>query len=679
MKLCSAFIVCALFASSVFGQSVSDCNGAIQLCEDVYTEANATSTFGNIFEPTGACNSGAETSSMWYTFTVTQSGNMGFILDPSDIDADYDWGMFNITDNGCAGILNGTSPEVSCNSYGLFFSSGPTGISTADGGTGNTNGPGDLNGPAFNADLNVVAGQTYALVVMNWSNSASGYTIDFSNSTASLFDNINPTISNVTTDCNNPGVVVEFDENLVTTSIQPADFQLTGPFGNVTINSIQVPAPNSPGNPSVTLIPTLGNLPPGNYTLSISDLAGYVNDACGNTATGSFDFVVSPLAVSVFAGNDTVICPGTNASLVATGNFTSVQWLNGPATPNYSVQNSGNYQVTATLNGCSLTDVVNVSVISLPNWNLGPDVTVCADQPYSYTTSQTVLWGNGTSGSSLPISSSGMIYGTYFYQGCPMLDSALVTVISPPVVDLGVDTTLCTGESIAFSFNEQLTWNNSTLSSSFQSNSEGLITASYSDGVCIVSDSIFISILDPIVIPFGNNYTYCQGDTVTLTATSPTAEYFLWFDGTELSSHVFYESGNYSVTVSNGCESVSRNWNMEFEDCNVYFYIPNSFTPNNDGVNDIWFPEINGWTEVETWVFNRWGEIVFYSSNPNNPWVGEVRDGSYFAPDGVYSYVIKAKFTSGEAREFKGFISLIRQRTTTMVPIRLNGSSPELN
>jgi gliding motility-associated-like protein len=660
MKLCSAFIVFALFASSVFGQSVSDCNGAIQLCEDVYTEANATSTFGNIFEPTGACNSGAETSSMWYTFTVTQSGNMGFILDPSDIDADYDWGMFNITDNGCAGILNGTSPEVSCNSYGLFFSSGPTGISTADGGTGNTNGPGDLNGPAFNADLNVVAGQTYALVVMNWSNSASGYTIDFSNSTASLFDNINPTISNVTTDCNNPGVVVEFDENLVTTSIQPADFQLTGPFGNVTINSIQVPAPNSPGNPSVTLIPTLGNLPPGNYTLSISDLAGYVNDACGNTATGSFDFVVSPLAVSVFAGNDTVICPGTNASLVATGNFTSVQWLNGPATPNYSVQNSGNYQVTATLNGCSLTDVVNVSVISLPNWNLGPDVTVCADQPYSYTTSQTVLWGNGTSGSSLPISSSGMIYGTYFYQGCPMLDSALVTVISPPVVDLGVDTTLCTGGSIAFSFNEQLTWNNSTLSSSFQSNSEGLITASFSDGVCIVSDSIFISILDPIVIPFGNNYTYCQGDTVTLTATSPTAEYFLWFDGTELSSHVFYESGNYSVTVSNGCESVSRNWNMEFEDCNVYFYIPNSFTPNNDGVNDIWFPEINGWTEVETWVFNRWGEIVFYSSNPNNPWVGEVRDGGYFAPDGVYSYLIKAKFTNGEAREFNGFISLIR-------------------
>ena len=97
MKRIATFVFVFLFASQFFAQSVSDCNGAIQLCEDVYTEANATSTFGNIFEPTGACNSGTETSSMWYTFTVTESGNMGFVLDPADIDADYDWGMFNIT------------------------------------------------------------------------------------------------------------------------------------------------------------------------------------------------------------------------------------------------------------------------------------------------------------------------------------------------------------------------------------------------------------------------------------------------------------------------------------------------------------------------------------------------------------------------------------------------------
>ncbi len=660
MKFWSALFFCLCLVANTFSQSVSDCNGATQLCEDVYTEANATSTYGNIFEPTGACNNGAETSSMWYTFTVTQSGNMGFVLNPANIDDDYDWGMFNITNNGCAGIMNGTSPEVSCNSYGLFFGSGPTGISTANGGTGNSNGPGDLSGPAFNADLNVAAGQTYALVVMNWSNSTSGYTIDFSNSTASLYDNVNPTILNVSTDCNNPGVIVEFDENIVTTSIQPVDFQLTGPSGNVTINTIQLPAPNSPGNPSVTLIPTLGNLPAGNYSLSISDLAGYVTDACGNTATGSFDFVVSPLAVSVSAGADTVICPGGTATLLATGNFDSVQWLNGPASANYNVQNSGNFQVTATLNGCSITDVVNVSTITLPPWSLGPDTTICGDVPYSYTTSQSVLWGDGSTSNSIPVTSSGMLYGTYFYLGCPMYDSAFATVVSPPLIDLGADTTLCTGASLTYSFNVPITWNSSVLSSTHTINNPGLVVASYSDGVCTVVDSIVVTFLNPIVIPIGNTYTYCQGDTITLTASSPTAEYFLWFDGTELPTNQFSESGNYSVTVSNMCESVSRQWNMVFDDCNIYVYVPNSFTPNNDGINDNWFPEINGWTEVETQVFNRWGELIFSSTNPNTPWLGEVRNGSYYAPDGIYCYTIKAKFTSGEAREFNGFISLIR-------------------
>jgi gliding motility-associated-like protein len=301
-----------------------------------------------------------------------------------------------------------------------------------------------------------------------------------------------------------------------------------------------------------------------------------------------------------------------------------------------------------------------VSIATLPNWDLGPDVTICADQPYSYNTSQSVLWGNGTTSTSLPVSASGVIYGTYFYLGCPMLDSALVTVVSPPNVDLGPDTTLCSGASLNFSFNEQLTWNSSTLSSTYLVNSPGLVIASYSDGVCNVFDSILVSFLEPLVIPIGNNYTYCQGDTVTLTASSATAEYFLWFDGSDLSTHPFYESGNYSVTVSNICETVSRNWNMEFDDCNIYVFIPNSFTPNGDGINDIWFPEINGWTEGETLVFNRWGEIVFSSENPNSPWIGEVRGGSYFAPEGIYSYLIKAKFTNGEAREFHGFVSLIR-------------------
>ena len=142
--------VCAF--STIAQTSISDCEGAIVLCGDLYTETQASFSSGNVFEATGACNQGLEQSSVWYTFTVQQDGNLSFILDPLNDADDYDWGLFNITTGGCAG-LGTTSPEVECNSYGVFGSNGPTGISTANGGSGTSNGPGDLNGPAFNADL----------------------------------------------------------------------------------------------------------------------------------------------------------------------------------------------------------------------------------------------------------------------------------------------------------------------------------------------------------------------------------------------------------------------------------------------------------------------------------------------------------------------------------------------
>ena len=154
MTIRTSFIVGIALASDSMGQaSTSDCLGAIPLCGGVYTELTAPLGTGNVYEFTGTCNANLESASLWYTFTVQEAGDLSFVLDPAtDLD-DYDWGLFNITSGGCAGIENGESPEVNCNSYGSFTTNGPTGISSTNGGTGTTNGPGDTNGPPFNADL----------------------------------------------------------------------------------------------------------------------------------------------------------------------------------------------------------------------------------------------------------------------------------------------------------------------------------------------------------------------------------------------------------------------------------------------------------------------------------------------------------------------------------------------
>ncbi len=93
-------------------------------------------------------------------------------------------------------------------------------------------------------------------------------------------------------------------------------------------------------------------------------------------------------------------------------------------------------------------------------------------------------------------------------------------------------------------------------------------------------------------------------------------------------------------------------------------YIPNSVTPNNDGVNDVVFVE---GADIDpndfSWViFNRWGDVVYQSADPTRPWTcGRGGDGEYYVQDGVYNYVVKAKSEStGAAKEITGFVTVIR-------------------
>ena len=131
------------------------------------------------------------------------------------------------------------------------------------------------------------------------------------------------------------------------------------------------------------------------------------------------------------------------------------------------------------------------------------------------------------------------------------------------------------------------------------------------------------------------------------------------------------QGGIYPVTLAvvdtNGCEGqMTRNVEI-FDFFNVF--IPNSFTPNNDGFNDLW--AVYG-TDIdpdrfEMSVFNRWGEEVFHTTDLDEGWVGQSDDekldpGSWsYSMDGVYAYrVVLYSESTNEKREIKGFINLTR-------------------
>jgi len=441
-----------VFYSVSLSQTTSDCEGGIVLCDSFYSEETSPVGSGDVYEPAPAfgCNgTSGEVNSIWYIFTVQEDGNLSFFLDPNDDGTDYDWSLFNISQNGCAGIADGTSPEVSCNSWGVLGINGATGISTDNGGTGNSNGPGDLNGPPFNGDLLVTAGETFALIVMNWTGSNAGYTLDFGSSTASLYDQVPPSILNVQANCANTELILTFSENIVLSTVQNGDFVISGPGGDYTITDFE---PTNGGIEMDNMITiSLGSqiTNAGSYTIEIIDVNNYVTDLCGNEGSGTYTFNVN--APMVFEVSTETACNGQGGTItvddVNGGSAPFIYTINGiqQNDPEFDDLGGGNYNVGVTdQNGCSLIQQVSVpnQAISVnagvpdslsclkPTTNLGPAL-VSPDQPVNFvwtTTDGSIVSGAGSETATAGSTGTYQVIVTNTENGCS--DTDVVTVVS---------------------------------------------------------------------------------------------------------------------------------------------------------------------------------------------------------------------------------------------------------
>jgi len=143
-----------------------------------------------------------------------------------------------------------------------------------------------------------------------------------------------------------------------------------------------------------------------------------------------------------------------------------------------------------------------------------------------------------------------------------------------------------------------------------------------------------------------------------------TCQYFM-SDGGEMASCDFDYSWTASgvqtlthyVTSPEGCTASATG---EVIIQGFTFYAPTSFTPNDDGINDFWLPTMTGVRVFEMEVFNRWGDLIYYSNDLERPWSGQIDDGKYYAPNGLYHYRIIIRDLVLQSHEFSGVFSIIR-------------------
>lgn len=156
-------------------------------------------------------------------------------------------------------------------------------------------------------------------------------------------------------------------------------------------------------------------------------------------------------------------------------------------------------------------------------------------------------------------------------------------------------------------------------------------------------DTVVVSDGDNLgTLPVFSDQPLCPGDSLILDATTTGAFSYRWEDGTDIPLRTFRSSGDYALTISNGCQEVDLSFRLNGQSC-CRLYLPNTFSPNGDGINDVFraFPDpvlCAPVTAFDFRIFDRWGGEVYTGQELTAGWDGTVAGEAGAA--GHYVYVI---------------------------------------
>ena len=432
-------------------------------------------------------------------------------------------------------------------------------------------------------------------------------------------------------------------------------------------------------------------------TMNISSTVG-----CSGTYSKVINVNDKPFIFLPFT--DTLICSIDTLPLKAQGSG-SFLW-----TPNYRISNtkilnplvypkdSTVYTLTVTENGCIDSAKIKVNVLKFITVKLGLDTGICKTDSFTLRPVSDALsykWRESNSTKSLDNyfvrnpraapSNTTTYYVTANLGYCQ--DSAKLKVnVSPyPVAKLGNDTAICFGNRIQLNgifMGTYYTWspvstliNSNTLSPvAGPTKTTSYIFTSKDTLYCPkqVSDTIVVKVIPPLTVSAGKDTSVTIGQALQLTATGADPNYtYSWLPNSFLDYDAIYnpvatitsttiDSIRYvvKVTTPEGCTSSDDIMVHVFKN-GPEILVPTGFTPNGDGMNDILRPVLIGITRFDYFnIYNRWGQLVFSTSERNKGW-----DGSYKGtnqPSGAYIYSTQGTDYQGKVIFRKGTSVLIR-------------------
>ena len=443
-----------------------------------------------------------------------------------------------------------------------------------------------------------------------------------------------------------PVISVPADSVVCDNSILTLNAQVSGAFTNMlwTTNTGSITSGQT------TTAPTISGA--GTYTFTAFNGTCSVNDA----------IIITELLYPIATWPDSLyFCTGESIVLDPMSNATSFSWaIDGSSLPTLDINSGGNYSVLLYNDFCATAESIIAYEVSPPVLYLGQDQFLCIGETATINSNSIGLWSTNVISNQITTTSTGIYSQSLNTLGCLSADTVNITFQFPPIVDLGNDTTICEGTILNLNASAPGTWNTGSLATILPVSLPGSYSVIVNDGVCISLDSIdiFMDFAPLDVLP--DSLTRCSDLPITLNAGENLAETYSWSTSETSTSIIPSESGTYTLTATNYCGTRTETIEILYEKCEFTLFVPNSFTPNNDGINDVWFPVFDQLNEIEITVFDRWGERVFEGNKQNYFWTGNVRGGDYYAPIGTYSFKILYRSQFGDDEIIYGHIVLTR-------------------
>ena len=376
-------------------------------------------------------------------------------------------------------------------------------------------------------------------------------------------------------------------------------------------------------------------------------------------------------------GNDSTLCTRTGFShpLSVPPIYDSIKWNTGSTANSITVTDTGTYSIVAYFSDCEARDTIRFSLHSPPPTYPLSDTSLCEKalpiliaSPFGF---ESYAWSNGSNDSIASIAGGG-IFTLSAWDGCNIYrDTFAVTELPTPPPPISVDSSLCQqNAAITLQANGQdVRWYTDSVAGT---QIGGPPTVPLTDAISITyyatqtihnceSERIPLKVsVKPL--PYATiapRHEPCRGEVYTLKLTADNTYAYLWGTGETTNSICIDSSGTYTYTVSNDCGSISGSTEVRFINCNTCLYVPQAFTPNGDGNNDVFRTYTACVIKYyELRIFNRWGEKIFETNDALREWDGFYRGAPQ--PANVYVYTVTLVDEDDKTTAIKGSLTLIR-------------------